>query len=57
MGFKFPDGITEKHTFLKELNENGVNFKDGTSEEYDAIIKYTGMSNLLNENLTLVHDF
>ena len=57
MGFKFPDGITEKDTFLKEFNENGVCFMDGTSEEYDAIIKCTGMRDLLNECLILVRDF
>jgi len=42
MGFKFPDGITEKDTFLKDFNENGVFFQDGTFEEYDVIIKCTG---------------
>ena len=43
MGFKFPDGITEKDTFLKDFDTNGVIFKDGTSEEYDVIIKCTGI--------------
>ena len=39
MGFNFPAGITETETFLKDFEDKRVIFEDGSSDEYDFIIK------------------
>ena len=44
MGFKWPEGIVEKDTFLKDFDGNKVMFEDESSEEYDYIIKCTGIN-------------
>ncbi|XP_069129459.1 trimethylamine monooxygenase-like isoform X1 [Argopecten irradians] len=41
MGFKFPDGITER-PLLTKIDGNTIHFKDGTTAEVDAIILCTG---------------
>ena len=42
MGYKWPEGVVETETFLKDFDGNKVIFEDGSSEEYDYIIKCTG---------------
>ena len=42
MGFKWPETVSETATFLKDFDGNKVIFEDGSSEEYDVIIKCTG---------------
>ena len=41
MGYIWPDGVLEK-PILTNINGSTVSFKDGTSEDYDVIIKCTG---------------
>ena len=42
MGFQWPKGVVETETFLKDFDGNKVIFEDGSSEEYDYVIKCTG---------------
>lgn len=42
MGFQWPNGVVETETFLKDFDGNKVIFEDGSSEEYDYVIKCTG---------------
>ena len=41
MGFKWPETVIER-PILTDINGSTVTFKDGSTEEYDVIIKCTG---------------
>ena len=41
MGFNWPEGVIER-PILTDINGSTVTFKDGSTEDYDVIIKCTG---------------
>ena len=41
MGFNWPEGVIER-PILTKIDGSTVTFKDGSSEDYDVIIKCTG---------------
>ena len=41
MGFNWPEGVIER-PILTKIDGSTVTFKDGSTEDYDVIIKCTG---------------
>lgn len=42
MGLKWPEGVTEKDSYIQEISGSKVIYQDGSEEEYDLIVKCTG---------------